>query len=102
MLMRPGHRGVNRDDPLQVRDSVRLALQFEQHPIPGAVLCPTVETPPARLPGRKILRQAPPRRPRAEPPTDRLDYRPVVAPPPTPPRYPVRQQGLDPSPHLIG
>src|SRR4051812_9460398 len=85
MLMRPSNGGVDRDHPLQVRDRVRLTLQLDEHPVPGAVLGPPVEPPPDRLPGREIGRQIPPRRPGPKPPTDRLDHRPVVTPPPAAP-----------------
>src|SRR5215207_6471195 len=101
MLMGSGDRGVDRDDPLQVRDRVGVTLQLEQHPIPGAVLGPPVETPPDRLPGREIAGQVPPRRPGPEPPADRLDHRTMLTPPPTPSWSTVREQRLDPIPHLI-
>src|SRR3954454_5578840 len=102
MLMGSGDRGVDRDDPLQVRYRVRVALKLQQHPVPGAVLGPPVETPPDRLPGREIAGQVPPRRPGTQPPADRLDHRTMLTPPPTPSRRTVRQKRLDPGPHLVG
>src|SRR3954469_19208412 len=101
MLMRPSNGGVDRDPPLQIRDRVGLTLQLDEHPVPGAVLGPPVETPPDRLPGREIAGQVPPRRPGPEPPADRLDHRTMLTPPPTPSRRTVRQKRLDPGPHLV-
>src|SRR3954469_23702576 len=101
MLVRPSHRGVDRDHPLQVGDSMRMTLKFNQDTVPGAVLGPPVETPPDRLPGRESARQVPPRRPGPEPPANRLHHRTMLTPPPTPSRRTVRQKRLDPGPHLV-
>src|ERR1035438_8281719 len=99
--MCPRDRGVHLHLPLQLSCSMRLTLQSRKQPVPGAVLGPPVETPPNRLPGGEIRWQVTPRGTGPKPPTDRLDDGPVIAPPTTSPRPPVRKQPLDPSPHLI-
>lgn len=99
--MSAGDGRVHRHRPLQLRDSVGLALQLGQDPIPRAVLGPQVEPPPNRLPRRKLSRNVPPRRTRPEPPTDRLQHQTVITPPPPSTRCPIRQERLNPRPHRI-
>src|SRR5207342_852182 len=56
---------------------------------------------PQGLPRPELRRHIPPRRPRAEPPRDRLQHLPVITPPPPPPSHIRGQHRLDQLPQLI-
>src|SRR5665647_3046806 len=101
MLMGPGDGRIHRDRPLQLPGRVLLTLDRDQDLVPRAVAGPRVEPVPGRLPRPELRRQVAPRGPGPRPPADPLHDHPVITPTPTAPRCPVRQQRLDPSPHLI-
>src|SRR5215831_21315091 len=56
---------------------------------------------PQGLPGPEFCWHVPPRRPRAEPPGDRLQHLPVITPPPPPPPLIRGQHRLDQLPQLV-
>lgn len=101
LLMGPDDRGVDRDDPLQVALSIGLSEQGGEDLLPRPVDRPHPQPVVGALPRPKALRQIHPRHAGAVLEHDCIDHLPVIPPPPTPPRRPVRQQRLDPRPLRI-
>src|SRR5665213_1339384 len=101
VLMRAHHRRVDTGHPIQLTGGIGVSLHRGEHPGPGAVARPPVQPLPRRLPRPETLRQIPPRRPGPIPPRDRLDHLPMLTPPATATRRPIRQQRLDPRPRHI-
>ncbi len=90
--------GVDGDDPVQVAFGVGLGEQGGEDAVPCAVDRPHPQPAVGALPRAETLGQVHPRRAGAVLERDRVDHLPVITPPPTPPRGPVRQQRLDPRP----
>lgn len=90
--------GVDRDDPVEVAFGVGLGEQSGEDLLPGAVGGPRPQPVVGTLPRPKVLGQVHPGCPGAVLERDRVDHLPVITPPSSPLRCPVRQQRLDPHP----
>lgn len=90
--------GVDRDHPVEVAFGVGLSEQGGEDLLPRAVGGPLPQPVVGALPRAEVLGQVHPRCASAVLERDRVDHLPVIAPPPTPPRGPVRQQRLDAGP----
>ena len=101
VLMRPVHRRVDTDGPIDLAGRVRVAQQSGMDRVPRSIGREAAMPLPRRLPRPERLRQIPPRRTGPIPPDDRLDHLPVV--PKRPPTTSRRRwhQRLDPSPLRI-
>lgn len=98
--MRPDHRGVDTDVPVDSPRSVSLGLQHRQQPVPSAVGREAMVPLPDRLPRPEPLRQITPRNPGPIAMHDALDDLPVITPRTRTP-YRLRHQRLNPSPRRL-
>src|SRR5664279_3827353 len=100
--MSPDHGPVHTHGPLA--DSVicvAVGTQVIDHQPPCAVTGPAAVPGVHRLPIPITGRQIPPRRPRTGPPQHPVHHQPMIHPPATPFRCPIRKQALNPRPLLI-
>jgi len=100
--MRPDHRRVDPHRPLPALVAVTPRPQPVQDLLPRAITRPATMPRVHRLPVPVERRQIPPRRPRPGPPQHPVHHRPVIGPPPTPTRRPIRQQRLQTLPLSVG
>src|SRR5688500_759416 len=85
VLVDPHHRGVRRDQPVQLPGCIGVSLRASQESGPRAIGAPAGQPLVGGLPWPKPLRHLPPRRTGPVLPGDRLDHLPVIPPPPTSP-----------------
>ncbi len=96
--VRPDHGRVHANRPLRPGVAVTTGLQRRQDHLPGAIGGPAPMPP---MQGSEVpiaARHIPPRRPGPGPPQDPVDHLPVIVPPASAARRPVRQQRLQPKP----
>lgn len=90
MLMSADDGGVDPDDPVGVTFGVSLGEQGGEDLFPGAVGGPFPQPVVGALPRAEVLGEVHPGRPGAVLERDRVDHLPVITPPPTPLRSPIR------------
>ena len=102
VLVSTDYPGVDPDRPLRTLGLVGVAAQLieDKHPraIAGPAAMPVVD----RFPMPVVRRYVTPRQPAAGPPEHPVDHRAVIGPTATPLWLRAGQQGLQPSPFLIG
>jgi hypothetical protein len=94
VLTSPDDRGVDGNDPVEAAFGVGLGEQGCEDLLPGAVGGPLPQAVVGALPRAEVPGQVHPRRAGAVLERDRVDHLPVITPPPSPLRCPVRQQRL--------
>ncbi len=98
VLVHAHNRGVDRDDPVQLAVRIGLGEQGSEDAISGAIDRPVPQPCVYAFPRAVLRGEVHPLRAGLELPGDRVDHLSVIAPPPAPPRCPVRQQRLYPRP----
>ena len=101
VLMGAHHGAIDRDRPVRAVGLVTPTAQLIQQPGPHTVDRPAAVTVIDRLPVPITRRQVPPGSPSPRSPRHRINHQPVIHPPTTPTRRPIRQQRLQPRPLLM-